>query len=282
MALIVPSGPNWAYYTDNMPSTPSASQFGTTVTAGANDTMGTAVTCISALSHDCEYMQIFPGGYASSTNAGETIMDILFDPAGGTSWTTLISGLLVGHTRSRSTSTPSPLCYDFPIWLPSGTSIGAQAQTHLTTTDAGEVIISVRGGNRNPASWWCGQGVETIGVDRTSSQGTLITPGNSGAFSSWTSLGSPTVTTRTAGAVQFAGQGNSNNTSARAFRLEFGADSNIIGPPLNVFTNSTEDGWNMNSGLIFKQIESGEQLQVRGTSGATNTEQIGCAAYIVY
>lgn len=282
MSLIVPRGPQWAYYTDNYPATPSTSAFGTAVTAGANDTMGTAVEALDTIAHDCEYLEITISGFNANATAHQVLLDILVDPAGGTSWSVLISGLLCGYTVASATTIPRACFYNFPLWIPAGTSIGLQAQTHHSATDAGNVTIAIQGGNSNPASWWCGQGVETIGVDTASSQGTLVTPGNTGAFSSWVDLGAPTTTTRDGGAIQTGVQSNGTDVAGRAFRIEFGAGDNRIGPARHLITGTTEAGWTHNSGPVFRSIRAGTQLQARGTANTTNTDALGCAAYLVY
>jgi hypothetical protein len=59
MSLILPRAPAWAYCTDNLPTTPSATAFGAPVTVGANNVDGADVALFSSpLAHDVEYLRI--------------------------------------------------------------------------------------------------------------------------------------------------------------------------------------------------------------------------------
>jgi hypothetical protein len=283
MALILPSGPSWTYSTNNLGATPSTSTFGVNVTSGTGNSDGTAVTLLSALTHDVELIEIFTGEFSTSGDDSATLMDILYDPAGGSSWQTLISDLIVGYSTSQASLTRLDVVgFAFPLWIPAGASIGAQARSASSSSQTGGVMVFAKGGNKNPASWWAGQGVESIGINAASSQGTLITPDSSGAFSSWTDLGAPTVTTYRGGAIQFGVQGVGNATNTRAFYVQFGIGSNQIGVDFRISVGSTESGTSLKPGLMFHDIPAGAQLQARGTAHTTNTDQLGVAAYVVY
>jgi hypothetical protein len=108
----------------------------------------------------------------------------------------------------------------------------------------------------------------------------MHTAGNSGAFSSWTNLGS-TVSTGCS-AVQFAAQGE-NDASASAsvvYQFELGVSSAIIAPPIVICTRFNESIGAMPTMTAFKSISSGAQLQIRGTSSGTS-QPIDVAAYVV-
>jgi hypothetical protein len=280
MALIIPNGPAFAHWTTNFgASTISANAgtgWGTAITAGASNADGTAVMLLSALPHDCEYLWLSVHGMAALSTVPAALMDILVDPAGGTSWTSLIDDLIVGgapapNYTSGTGYTGPWMCFQFPLWIKAGTSIGARIRCTLASSPfTGAVHAMAAGGNKNPASWWCGQKVETIGTfDAANSLGQLHTPGASGSFSSWTDLGSPS--TGRAGAVQWgAGAGNTNDIgSTRGYRYEFGAASTMIGPPVIKWANNTEAMTHMLNTLIFCDIPSGTQLQVRGCCSGT-------------
>ena len=282
MGLIIPKGPSWGFCVDNITGTPNATLPGTQVTAGANDTPATAVTLLDDLTHDVEYLRIGTRGYNSLGNNGSALLDILYDPAGGTDWQTLIPSLLTGFTLATTASAGVPLWYDFPIWIPAGASIGARAQTaHSSDITSGRVVVQAFGANANPASWWCGQSVSAIGVDVANSIGVLHTPGASGAFSSWANFGS--TLTADAGAVQWAVQGPNTGTAATAaFRFEFGISGQRIGPSCTRSISSTETGWSMPLGVILANLPGGAQLQVRGASSVASPQAIDVAAYVVH
>jgi hypothetical protein len=283
MSIII-KPPSWGHCTTNLTGTPSTTVYGTAITAGANDADGAAVSFITSLTHDVEYLVIGINNFGGTANTNtSTLLDILVDPAGGSTWTTvptLINDLLCGYSVAATGSVAVPVWYHFPVWLKSGHSIGGQARTasgaDITT---GEVIIYAYGANSNPGSWWCGTSVETIGVDDTISQGQSHTVG-SGSYSSWTNLGS--TLSKPCGALQFAVQGTNTDTvgGGTAIFFEFGVGSTRIGPNILRTSTSGETGWTSPSGPIFCSLPASTQLQVRAlTSGVPEAHDV--AAYAV-
>jgi hypothetical protein len=284
MPLLIPHGPSFEYCVDNLHTEAQASptsNIGDAVTAGASNADGTAVTLLAALTHDVEYLHIAARGFSTGNTNNSALADILFDPAGGTSWQELIPDLLVGQGIATSTLVPVPYYYDFPIWVPAGSTIGARARNAAAGTVAGGIMVQAYGGNKNPGSWWCGKHVTAIGIDAANSQGQNHTAGNSNAYSTWANLGS--VLPADCGALQFAVQGTNTDTtqSGGTYRFEFGYASQRVGPPIHRTTNTTEAGWIVPTGPIFKQIPAGTQLQVRGTAAGT-AEIVDVAAYAVH
>jgi hypothetical protein len=289
MALVLPNGPSFGRWSDNIASPSSDGiDYGTGVTPGTSSVDGSAVEILPALAHDCEYLVLAISGFAISGNDSSALLDILVDPAGGTSWATLISDLLAGYTSFMEIDAASgnfgiPLMYHFPIWIPAGTSIGAQARFAAGSTPAAapRVVVFAAGGNKHPASWWCGQKVETVGnFNAASSRGQTHTAGASGSFSSWASLGSATASR--AGAAQFAVQGpGSGAVVGKVYRFEFGAGSNRIGPPVYRGMGGQEVGTHFFPGPVFCDIPAGTQMQVRGACGVTSPQTLDVAAYLV-
>lgn len=276
---LLTAAPIWANYVDNMPSTPS-NNVGTQVTAGANNADGTAVSALSALAFDVELLQIGVQGFAAAAGNGSTLLDIMIDPAGGTSWAPLIDDLLAGMTAAANlgSAITAPHWYMFPLWVPAGASVGLQARTAHSATLSGRVILRAWGGNRNPGSWWCGQKVTSLGIDDANSKGTDHTPGNTGALSSWADLGA--VLPIDAGAAQWAFQGDDDgDQQTRMYRLEFGAGATMIGGPLHGGTGTGETGVSFPRAPGFCNIPAGTQLQVRGTCNST-ADTIDVAAYL--
>lgn len=279
MGLIVPRGPSWQQCTTNAPTGVPSSPIGTSVTAGANNADGAAVTALSALSHDVEYLVVAAEGFNGSNVNGSTLINVLYDPAGGTSWQVLIPYLACGYCMSSSVAVPVGRFFFFPVWIPAGSSVGLQGRTAHTSNITGEVFLAAYGGNSNPASWWCGQKVSAYGLVEASSRGTLVTPGVA-SDGSWTNLGS--VLSHDCGAVQWVVQGQAVTTgTSRSYRFEFGTDGKRIGPELVGGTLSTEQGHCMPTGAIFADIRSGAQLQARGRVNSSAVD-LDCAAYVVH
>lgn len=281
MSLIV-KPPSWGHCSHNITGSPTANA-GTTITAGANNADGSSAALLTNVSHDVEFLVIGFHSYNVSTGNGSTLVDILIDPAGGTTWSTdpVINDLLAGQTLGTGNALPITQWYFFPLWIKSGCSIGARARTAHTATIAGKVIAFAYGGNANPASWWCGQSVESIGINAAASQGTNHTPGNTGAFSAWANLGS--TLSKPCGALQFGVQGTNTDTTQanNAYHFEFGvASTRLAVPPILRCTNTSEAGWAAPTGPIFCALPDATQLQVRGTCGGT-AEALDVAAYAV-
>lgn len=275
MGLIVSSSPSWTYCTTNHAATPNTNTFGTTVTSGTSHSDGSDYTLVSSLSHDVEFIHVIANGFGQIVNNHSVLLDIMTDPAGGTSFISLIDDLLVGWSSGGFS-----INYSFPVWIPSGSSIGARARSASGNTSDGSVLVIAMGGNANPSSWWCGQGVESVGVVAASSRGTLHTAGNSGSYSSWADLGS--VLTNDCRAIQFAAHGEYDTSGGDlSYYFDFGIAGEAFGPKIIRSTTSANQGLMMPTGPIFRSIPSGTQLQIRGTCSGTAASN-NLAAYCVY
>lgn len=288
MGLIQPSGPSWAYCTHNLPSSLTPTSLGASCTAGASHADGTAVEMLPALAHDVEYLRLAISVTATASDDNNALLDLLIDPAGGDSWAVLIEDLIAGggaEVSAVSTALGGPgIHYDFPLWIPAGASLGIRARG---ARSSGSPVIKVAafafGGNRNPASWWCGQRVSSINAAPSTSNGGLHTAGSSTAFSSWADLGSPLGAA--CGALQYATGGQSagawSNGTGPQYQFEFGGAGQRIGPPLYRWLGTAENGFWLATGPIFQQLAAGTQLQVRGACIAT-AAAVGVMAYAVH
>lgn len=282
MGLIKPHGPSFGRCSHNISGTPAFATIGTQFTSGAANADGTAVGVLAALAHDVEYLRIAISGETLTVNVDNTtLVSILIDPAGGTSWATLIPSLLVA-TGVLAVAAPYGAMFDFPLWIPAGASIGVQARSAAAATPPVlRAVMHAFGGNSNPASWWCGQRVTAIGIDAANSRGTTHTPGSTGVFSSWANLGSAVVAD--AGAMQWAVGGEFSDAAWNQVfhEFQFGISDIMIGAPVMQSTMSTEQGWQMPTGPIFRQVPSGSQIRVRATGGAAGQAH-SVSAYAVH
>lgn len=272
------NAPNWAYCTHNLPATPSTTAFGTTVVCGANNALGSAVSAIT-LTHDVEYLVIgFSSSSSSSGVNNSCLVDVLVDPAGGTSWSTMIDNLLAGFVlQSGSNGSAWQRPYFFPIWIPAGAAVGFQGRTAHSSTFSLRATVWAFGGNRNPASWWCGQRVTTYGATTASSTGTSHTAGNSGSYSSWATIAAST-SNHNAFNLAVQGVGGTAVSSGAAYHFQFGVGSTQIGPTLIKNIATSESGWDAMGGCIYSAVPSGTNLQVRGTC-STTAEALDVAIY---
>lgn len=265
MSLIVPPF-QFANITDNLPSTPgTTNSSGTAITANANNTDSTPVTLLSALAHDVHWINFVVAPFSASAADAQCLLDILTDPAGGTSWGSFIDDLVCGQTNFFSSG--GLQWYNFPIWIPAGTSVGVRARTKHTANLSGRILINALGNPSRPEAWWCGQKVESLGIDPSTSSGTVITPGATGAAGTWTSVGS--VTSARYGAIQLGINGSDATAVSAAYHFEVGYGSTPLpgAPKRVVIGNTTEQHVHWNAAIpVFCDIAEGTQMQARATS----------------
>lgn len=263
--------------------TPPAALVGTNFTAGLNNSDGTAVGILGALASDMHYLVVGIGGISLSTANSQCLLDVLIDRAGGTSWSQFISDLVCGFTPIPTAGAIGiQQWYHFPIWIPSGASIGIQARTrHSANITTGRVIMYAYGNPSRPDMWWCGQGVESLGIDAANSQGTNVTPGNTGAWGGWATIGTSTARY---GAVQFGLNGSDATSTAIGYYWQLGVGSNQLPGSPTCFTANTTAEVAQKSGFsqpIWCDVPTSTAWQVRGTASGT-AEVHNAAVYGVY
>lgn len=278
--------PVFAYHSNNYPAGPlsNPTTFGTAFTAGGNDADGAAVTLLSALGHDVHLLKLTMNGITTSTADGNAVADLLIDPAGGTSWTPLIDDLACGFANTALAGTLGVSAggqYVFPLYIPAGASVGLRAKTaHTADITTGYAMIEVYGEPTRPEVWWCGQGVETLGV--SDSKGTSVTPGTSNAWGSWTSVGS--TTSRHLRSIQLGTNGTDSGAVSQGYYFEVGTGSvAIAAAPLARNITSGEAGYYITrQSLLHCNIPTGTQMQVRGMGGGASVEANYVGLYGVY
>lgn len=288
MGLIRPNSPDWAYCTDNYPAALDSSDLGATVVPGTDDSDGAAVSLFSsALTHDVEKLLLrFSCTNPPAATDNSMLATILIDPAGGTSWATLIPFLIVNPSIMFLNITDAParaaVEYEFPLWIPAGASLGVQMRSAGGSVPTGVHVTALAfGGNANPASWWCGQRVSAIAIDPSISTGQSHTPGSNDSFSAWANLGDPLA--QPAHAFQWGVNGvfNSATYFVSVYQFEFGVSGNRIGGPFIKGISSAEVGTTMGSGIQWKSLPAGAQLQVRAKCN-TGALSLGVGAYAVH
>lgn len=273
----------FARCTDNLTGTPPTTSVGLSLTSGAGaNGDGTAGALLSALAHDVHLLVIGISNGASNTLATNALLDILKDPAGGTSWASMIDDLVCGFAATATQGTISLSQYFFfPLFIPAGTSLGAQVRCSNGSNNK-RVAVWAYGEPNRPDMWWCGQGVESLGINAASSTGTTITPGASGAAGTYTNVGG--TTSHRYGAVQFAIQGPDSNATAKGGYWNIGTGSARLPGSPTVFTSMSTSESMARGGMcmpIFCDIPAGTQLQLAGTLDGAAEDYNG-AIYGVY
>ena len=181
--MLCTPGNTFNFTVDNFGSTYSDTGVGTNSPGHANaNTKGANTAMIAALAEDCYGLAIlFSGGFTAATTR-RALVDVLIDPAGGTSWSVLIANLL----SCGASYQPGGYWYYFPIFLKAGTALGSAHQDLVATTQALRVGYRVYGRPSHPHLLRVGSRVDTFGAVTGTTTGTAFTPGTSvmGALSS--------------------------------------------------------------------------------------------------
>lgn len=161
---------------------------GTTITPGANDALGSYAEFLSdtVLTDDVYGLLLYFRDGGVTNNARPTLVNIGADPAGGTSYSDIISNL---NAASSGQQHPGSLCYYFPLYIKAGTALAARAR--VGNASAGTFVVSARAFMKPTRAELLRVGayVDSIGADTANSRGTIITPGTSSAEGSYVSLG---------------------------------------------------------------------------------------------
>lgn len=275
-------GPCWQFAVDNIPASPGAVLTGTNFTTGVSNGDDATVTILSALAKDLCYVVVGFAGTSASTEDQNTLADIVIDRAGGTSWSSLIDDLVTGFCPTPTAGAIGMTSwYHFPLWIPAGASLGVRARHPSANTNTNSrCVIYGYGQPKRPDMWWCGQGVESVGINAASSKGTNHTPGNSSAFSAYATIG---TTARRFGAMQFGVNGSDSGMLARGYNWQLGIGGvQIPGTPTFYHSNNTTEqmqrvGFNH---PLFVDIPAGTTIQCRATASGTaevhNVAVYGC------
>jgi hypothetical protein len=263
--------------TTNVTGRPSSSAFGTVVTAGGTaHTLGSSFTDLITPAHDVYELYIFISDTFTSNTQTDALVNLYIGSAGNE--VLFIEGLLAGWCANLNGGTLNSKRYRFPVFVPAGTRISAKSQSIVASKNV-DVAIYAAGGK---PSGWVGTGVETLGLNTASSQGTSVTPGTT-SEGSFTSIGTSGkhygyVFPMVQGTL--ADTGVSNNVIA----LDIGSGGTVFPDLEDLFhhmTGSTESGGNLTEGA-FCDIPSGTALQLRAQISGSTAEAVDCAIYGVF
>lgn len=175
----------WTY--DNWGTNPG-SAIGTSVTPGASNTLG-SWTQLASAANIAEnvyglYFQVHSG--STTTQSKQQLLDIGIDPAGGTSYTAVISDMVIGNSPTLVQA--GNIEHFFPLYIPAGASVAARVRGSNATAGTVRVAARFYGMRSAPEMMRFGSFTETLGADTANSRGTAFTPGNA-ADGSWVDLG---------------------------------------------------------------------------------------------
>lgn len=289
--LVLPGSPAFQWCKDNLEGGSSLTP-GSTITAGSpanTASSALAIGTVSPLAKDACLLVLEIGSTRTSTSAIDRSesLDIVVDPAGGTSYSSLIDNIIMGGFDLQP-GNGNPLVLWFPVWIPAGAAIALQFRAaNISPNNAScRVLVRVFGEPRRPEMWWCGQKVETLGGNAAASKGTDVTPGASNSFGSWTTIG---TSTRRYGAVAAAMQVPATTTVNLAnYSMEIGyGSSKLLGSPLyygdaNTTENMGQTGYKGTGFPIFCDVAASTTWQARMASSVVSPQNPNACIYGVY
>lgn len=209
------------------------------------------------------------------------LCDIMYDPAGGTSWQVLIPNLICGYRSIAGAIFNSASGYVFPLYIPRGSSIGARWQSIVASPAAGtrvRVCVTIFGGPSSPGFWF-GTKVTDIGTATASSAGLDLNPGSTGTYSAWTSIGG--TTNPSFGFVTIGAQGSAIAHTADVYHVQYGFGSTQIpGAQIRFGYNTAEIFADFPQHLgCYVDVPAGTQMQARATGSDATSEDPSVALY---
>lgn len=262
---------------DNFGATYTNPGLGTTITAHASaHTKGSVTQVLSALADDCYFLSVMFTRTNTTVAATGFLADIVYDPAGGTSWQTIIPNLLV-HQPALSRG---GYHYAFPIYMPAGSTVGCQIQG---STGGVTIQCAVRayGKPSRPDLVNVGSKVQALGVNTGTTRGTSITPGTN-------AMGSYTATLGTlnfdAWWWQCGWTTTDTSIGSAGYLLDIAANAtNKIlcaqNVPVNADASENVGKAAFGPALPIRRISSGQDVYMRAASIGTPDSTISIAAY---
>lgn len=275
--------PYYSFRFNNWGATPS-SAMGTSVTSNATANVEGSWTQIAAssdITSEVYWLNVrISHGYSSGASR-PSLLDIGVDPAGGTSYVEQVQNLICGNSADFTTPGGGH-CYHIPIRIRAGSSVAVRLQSGGTTVPT-RVSAMFFGDPSRPEMAPNGTVFETIGTV-TNSLGVSFTPGNTGTYGSWVSLG---TTTRELWWWQLGAQVDNATQNALGYRYElaYGDASNKTTILINAFnTRSTESSGHiyaehLMSAAAYCLVPAGSTIYVRGTCTATADTGHNALAY---
>ncbi len=260
---------SWLYTNHTAPQT---ANIGTSVTPGASNAEGT-YTQIASSANIANEVWAFAFWIAGGNTAAQDksqIMDVGVDEAGGTSYTAIISNLVMGNSAPANAG---GLWFYFPMKIQSGSSVAVRIQGSNATAGTVRVGAYFWGRPSRPELFWRGQVSETIGTI-TNSGGVSFTPGNA-TEGSWFSLG---TTTRKLSYWQLGMQISNGTVASQATLVDLafgdGTNKHMIMENVPLMITSTSESqvtcplqWVPTS--CFCPVPAGGELWVRGHCSTT-------------
>jgi len=259
---------------------------GTNVTTGASaGTKGLVATLISDLAFDAYWINILACDYGLSATASEGMLDIMIGDVTSQNQV-LIPNLLMGYCAGPNLAAiPAGIGkrWSFPLYIPAGSYIGAQAAGARTSTVV-RVAVYLYGGDAIP-HWRVGTRVVSYSTAPSVPRGVAITPGTSGGVGAWTEVVASTSVDHFAVVPSFQPETDTTITQ-KACTLQVGIGAataeELLSDQVEWYVNGTGEGMtNFNGFPIFADIPAATRLTARVSNSTTNDTAYGCMLHCV-
>lgn len=259
---------------------------GPLITAHATPhTKGSWTSLIASTNFDAFIAGVTIYGLASAALDTAAMVDIGYDPAGGTTYSAVIPNILAGGTPSTALSS-SRRQYWFPVFIPEGSQVAARMQA-LISGDQSIVGLRLIGGKNRSNPWPHRGAIQDHGTNPASSNGTQMANAAADTKSAWTQLGADT-TRRHSGLCVATSPIGAALTGAR-FYIDIGLDPtggttySVVIPDVEITQTANEEqcSWiDPMSALLSIDIPAGSAIAARAASTALNTgNQLAVAVY---
>lgn len=241
------SAQSWTY--DNWGANP-ASTIGTSVIPTTSNTDPTTYTAIASSANIAQdvygiYVQVHSGSTAGAVKGH--LLDIGVDPAGGTSYSNIISNFNISNAPALTVAGAKE--HYFPFFIKAGSSVAARIRGSNATAGTVRVAVRFYGQRSRPETFPVGSYSQTFGAVTASSRGTSITPGNA-ADGGWLDLGAVTT-----------------GLPLWWWQLGYGIDNITVTAEYTYLELAFGDGSNKQS--IFKVMHGGTTNETCGLSAQT-------------
>ena len=174
-------------FTVNNQATPSLTP-GTSITPG-NNTFPAYAEILPNIAEDCYGIFIRTTGIGATGLSKNALLNIGCDVTGGTTFTTIISSLMVSNAATgAATLGATGVDYYFPLYIPAPSALAAQISVNNATVGTARVYVQLHGKPQYAERCKFGMKVDSFGAVAASSKGTDVTPGNTGAEGTWVAL----------------------------------------------------------------------------------------------
>lgn len=255
-------GPEFSFRYTNF-SAPTGPPFGTSIVPGISNAEGnwTQVASAANIATDVFGLELAVNGGSGAGVARNMLLDVGIDPTGGSSYASIISDLVCGC----SGLTTAGRHFYFPIRIPAGASVAVRVQNSHSIAGTVRVIAKFYGLPQRPELVRVGSFSETIGTI-TNSNGVAFTPGVSGAWGSWTLLG---TTGKALWWWQVGMQIDDATMSAQTVMVDlaYGDASNKV-PIIEYFMHSMTVSETINHVCAlnaYKRVPAGSNIYIRGS-----------------